>query len=153
MQTNVHFYPMNAPFLDLLQPHWQTRYTGLTRPLHAVEQARFSLSSAVHHRRNRRGNDIGSSAPLSPVVSLRWTVRHSKQPRRLQQYLLKGWLLSNLLPGASWKKPPELMTLETCAAFCAGSKPPLGQYLSDGEQEEEEGKKWGYGTRGLTSDF
>lgn len=51
-------------------------------------------------------------------------------------------MLSNLLPGASWKKPPELMTLETCAEFYAGSKPPLGQYLSDGEEEEEqEGEK------------
>lgn len=43
------------------------------------------------------------------------------------------------------------MTLETCAAFYAGSKHPLSQYLSDGE--EDGGKeKWEYGLHRYSSD-
>ena len=78
-------------------------------------------------RRDQGGNDI--AFPLSSsVVSFRMNATAQGWLQCLQQYLLKGWLLSNLYLALAGKAL-KLMTLETRSTFYGCSKHLLCQYL------------------------
>lgn len=75
--------------------------------------------------------------PPSLLLSLASDEEHQRRNKLLclQQYLLKGWLLSNLYLALAGKAL-KLMTLETSSTFYAGSKHLLSQYLLMINQEK-----------------
>lgn len=102
--------------------------TSLNQQLHVIGQQPCSLlSSTVHHREEIvEEMTFVSSFFFCCYPQTNGTVQ--ERLRCLQQYLLKGWLLSNLYLALAGKAL-KLMTLETSSTFYGGSKHLLSQYL------------------------